>query len=1384
MWSDSGNWDTLPGTGSNLVFPTVTANLTNDNDLTAGTSFGSLTLSGSGYTIGGNAIALTAAVDASLSSGLDTVNLPIGLSSASTVTVDQAAATLDLGGVISGSSGLTKAGAGVLNLSGANNYTGTTTISAGRLNVNNEQEESPVSVDAGATLGGSGTVGTITSNSGTVAPGGAAPAILMDSGDLNLGAGSLFTVFLNGTTAGNNYSQLSVEGQIQLGGATLNAAAGFTPSAGDQFTIISNAGSSPVSGTFAGLPEGAQLNLANVPYRISYQGGTDHRDVVLTSLDASKTTVTPSMTSISYGDPITLTATVAPLDPLNTTTPTGSVEFFSGTTMVGMATLSGGMATATSVVLPGGTDSVTAVYMGDGTFASSTSPAVTVNVTPAGSGTALMVAPTASVTGQPTMLTATVTGQGAGPDAASPSGTVEFFAVTASGMTSLGTATLSGGMATKSTNALIVADTSITAHYQGDGNFTPSDATAVPVMVTQADTGTALMIAPNPSGLNSEVTLTATVTASGLGTGTPTGMVNFMNGTSSLGMAPLVNGVATKSISTLPLGNTSIVADYEGDDNYAPGVSTAMTAMVLEASMTSLSANPTSTTFGQSTTLTATVAAATSGTGTPTGDVKFFNGNALLGTATLNNGTVALPVTTLPAGADAITAQYQGDGTFAASTSPIVTVTVAKATTAATVVVAPNPSTVGQQVTLTATVTVTPPGAGTPTGNVDFFNNNGTHLGSAPLGTNGTAALPNIMLPAGSNSITATYQGDSNFLGITSPAVTANVGQGTTTTLTGPTAPVVVGQTFSLTATVAPSSGTGTPMGNVQFFNGATSLGNMALTNGVAILTNQSFAAVNTYSLTATYTSSDTMFTGSTSQPLSVTVGQASTNTKVTVVPSPSNLGSAVTLTATVTAASPGGGTPTGSVEFFTGSTSLGAVALTNGVGVIASSNLVVGTNTITAHYRGDTNYVQGTSPPVTTNVLNTTTTTVSSSPSPSVFGQPVTLTAAVSSTAGTPTGVVQFLNGTTTLGNGTLSNGVASITTMALPVGADSITAAYLGDGTFAASTSAAITQTVSKATVTSNLSSSANPSGLGQGVTFTDTVSAVSPGAGLPTGTVQFFNGSVLLGTGTLLAGVATFSTPSLPVGTSSITATYPGDTNFLTNTSAVLPQTVGQGNNTVTVSSTKTNPVTTESIVLTATVAAVSPATGTPTGTVVFMSNGIALGSGTLSGGQATLTTSFASVGTQSVTAVYQGASSFTANTSAALSIVVGDGNELFLNSLYKKIFHAAVESTGLNTWQPLLADGMPRKQVVRQIVNSNSLTRTSTALLHQILGPKATVKGSHAKLVNSLYAAILGVPPTAQQLKFNVGLLNRGVSVKLIIIDLLSSKTFYVNAINNP
>src|SRR5262249_22145799 len=142
--------------------------------------------------------------------------------------------------------------------------------------------------------------------------------------------------------------------------------------------------------------------------------------------------------------------------------------------------------------------------------------------------------------------------------------------------------------------------------------------------------------------------------------------------------------------------------------------------------------------------------------------------------------------------------------------------------------------------------------------------------------------------------------------------------------------------------------------------------------------------------------------------------------------------------------------------------------------------------------------------------VAAATTTTLSTSTATAVFGQPVTLTAAVTSAAGVPTGTVTFLDGNTVLGTAQVNAGQATLP-VSLGVGNHALTASFAATGNFANSTSAAVAVTVNRAATAAALASSLNPAVTGQALTFTATVTAVAPGAGAPTGTVTFQDGNV---------------------------------------------------------------------------------------------------------------------------------------------------------------------------------------------------------------------------------------------------------------------------------
>src|SRR6202042_608211 len=274
------------------------------------------------------------------------------------------------------------------------------------------------------------------------------------------------------------------------------------------------------------------------------------------------------------------------------------------------------------------------------------------------------------------------------------------------------------------------------------------------------------------------------------------------------------------------------------------------------------------------------------------------------------------------------------------------------------------------------------------------------------------------------------------------------------------------------------------------------------------------------------------------------------------------------------------------------------------------------------------------------------TSTAVTSSENPSVFGQSVKFTATVTPVApgaGTPTGTVTALDSGTRIGTGTLDgSGQASFTTSTLSVGDHTITASYGADGNFTGS-SGSLTgtpQVVDKADTSTAVAGSENPSVFGQSVKFTATVTPVAPGAGTPTGPVTFLASGTRIGTGARDgSGQATFTTSALGAGDHTITASYDGDGNFTGSSGSLTgtPQVVDKADTSTALTSSENPSVFGQSVKFTAIVVAVAPGAGTPTGTVTFLDSGTRIGTGTLNGsGQASFTTSTLSVGDPTITA----------------------------------------------------------------------------------------------------------------------------------------------------
>ena len=396
----SGN---ITGTGGlNFLVPGGSLTLSGNNTFTGNTLLGN---SAHMFLSGGAAIADTVSITVNGTSILtlqasetignltgNNAGLAVDLGSY-TLTTGGANIDITFPGVISGTGNLVKIGSGIFTTSGANTYSGTTTVSGGTLSVTGSLANTgSLSVASGATLAGSGSVGTALTNGavtvlsgGILAPGVSAPGTLTLNNGLTVASGGTVAMQLNSATAGTGYDQIVVKGGVDLTGSTLSTTLGYTPAASASFTLIDNDLSDAVTGTFNGLSEGATFSLDGGLYRISYAGGSGN-DVVLSVVPVVTLSVNNASIAEAAGTS-TVTATlsaVAGTDTLVTLTPTGTATgagtdyTLSSTTITILAGQTTGTASVTAVqdTLDEANETVildiTAVTGGDGAIESGT----------------------------------------------------------------------------------------------------------------------------------------------------------------------------------------------------------------------------------------------------------------------------------------------------------------------------------------------------------------------------------------------------------------------------------------------------------------------------------------------------------------------------------------------------------------------------------------------------------------------------------------------------------------------------------------------------------------------------------------------------------------------------------------------------------------------------------------------------------------------------------------------------------------------------------------------------------------------------------------------------------------------------------------------------
>ncbi len=594
---------------------------------------------------------------------------------------------------------------------------------------------------------------------------------------------------------------------------------------------------------------------------------------------SSTVSIAATPNPVTFGNTVTFTATVDQFGAV----PTGLVTFSANGMDIGSSMLAGGKATfMSSGPFPVGTLTFSASYEGDANYFSGTSPIRSITVDPLASNVGLtyetgfadaMNGDAQTIFGGKTTYTATIAPVGAN----DPTGTFTFFANT----TLLGTAKVDAtGMATLvSPLASAGANETLTAVYGGDPIYSVATATAAQLLdVFTLPTATQIVSPANPAVFGQPLTYTVTVFPD------PNQIPGFFlplldpfysgavvifdndNVIASLNLDP-----TGKAVYVLPadyaLGNHTIRAVFTGTANIDPSSSPSFVQVINKAaSQVDLTADSAAITFGDNVVLNAAVSIVAPGVGFPNGTVTLFQDGVQIDQAFVGfDGNTSFTVSGLAAGSYNFTANFSGNDQVAGATSMVLPVTVAATTSTTTLTVAPEVSSLGTPIFLTAAV-VDADGLPVTVGSITFsgvFNDLPIDPVIVPV-SNGMASTVLNGLPFGSGTIAAAYTGtvsigDSVATPVDFSITKANPALFLTTTSV---ASVPFGTAIPFTATLVPPSGvllptTGTIdfFDNGELFDSVTVSGNVATTSRVPSLGGHSITAI--YNGDANYTEAD-----------------------------------------------------------------------------------------------------------------------------------------------------------------------------------------------------------------------------------------------------------------------------------------------------------------------------------------------------------------------------------------------------------------------------------------------------------------------------------------------------------------------------------------------
>ncbi|MDO9084992.1 MAG: Ig-like domain-containing protein [Anaerolineaceae bacterium] len=891
--------------------------------------------------------------------------------------------------------------------------------------------------------------------------------------------------------------------------------------------------------------------------------------------------------------------------------PTGSIQFYVDENSLGSAVTIDEALSATSSVVSGlsiGSHSIKLVYSGDDYYSSRT---LETTVSVQKSATSVVVNqfnPQSVVVGQSTLVNFTVTAELPGAGVPSGSVTVSFGSDTCIG-------DLINGIGSCELTPEHSATGILSISYAGDSSFFSSNASSAQnLIVNKADV--ILTVIDNFSEqtfvVGEKYEVIVNVEPDSPGTLIPVGgIITISNDDNQCDAIIQSDGNAACEISQTTIGQQNLLAVFTGNDDFNSALSTAVTGpMINQAETTTeiITIDPSPSVFGQNYIVHISVTSET--TGTPSGTVTVTDGtNSCSPAIVLENGlgSCVLPSTSISAPSKTIMAEYAGDTNYKSSSTSTNHVINKAGTTTTITLVTPEPTAFGESYIIA--VTVTSNTSGVPTGTVSIGAGTNNCEDITLVDGKGSCSLLSTVVD--SVTITGVYNGDDNFLSSSDTEEHTIVKANTTTTITSITPePSVYGQNYSVAVSVAAvAPGNGTPSGTVAVSDGAGNTCDITLTSGSGSC-NLPSNVIGENTISVSY-SGDTYFNTS-SDTESHTVNKADSATIATITPEPSVYGQNYSVAVSVTAVAPGNGTPSGTVEVSDGEGNTCDITLTSGSGSCNLPSNVIGENTISVSYSGDT-YFNNSSDTESHTVNKADSATIATiTPEPSVYGQNYSVAVSVAAVApgnGTPSGTVAVSDGAGNSCDITLTSGSGSCNLPSNVIGENTISVSYSGD-TYFNTSSDTESHTVNKADTTTIVTSiTSEPSVYGQNYSVAVNVASVTTGT--PSGSITVSDGANLCTELTLDAdGSANCSLPSLGAEIVEIIVTYSGN-DYFNGSDASVNHTIIKANTSTNASLPINDPVYGQPIYFNALVEVVSPGSFIPKGEVQFYLDGVLFG-----------------------------------------------------------------------------------------------------------------------------------------------------------------------------